>query len=154
MKQIYDKLLVVIQNNYDDFIRLVNADNTLGLNTTPEEIIDFLEFASDDLEVGEITSNIIITEGDILSILKVIGILTSYSGNYIIYINEDNINTNTFFIRIANMLYFKLGVNIKLKVDYSKNYNDYLEEKVMLIGSKNFASYAHDDFREVNEIIV
>lgn len=153
--QIYNELRQIIDKYYKDFVRLVNKDNTLGLNVSPEEVISYLEFSSDESFLSSpIVGNIIITEGDILSTLKVIKTLTKYDGSYLLYINGDNLNLNTFFIRMANMLYMKLGINVKIKLDYSKNYNSYLGALVNLVGSNNFVTSAKEDFSSANQIIV
>lgn len=152
---IYKKLLNKIQEELESFNMLIDADNVLGLNVGVEDIINYLEFASDDNSLnGPILGNIIITEGDILSILKIINDLKNNTGDYILYINNDNIGTNTYLISRGNKIYKDLGINVNIRIDYSDNYNEYLDELVTVIGSEKFIKESEQDFSNANHIIV
>ena len=79
---IYKRLLEIIKGEEEDFKTLVDADNILGLNVTPEDIINYLEFTQDEKVLNDsIIGNILITEGDILTVLKIIHDIVNYSGN-------------------------------------------------------------------------
>jgi len=150
---LYKRLLEFISEERESFDMLIEADNTLGLNVTSEDIINFLEF-SNDLSKNVLAGNIIITEGDILSILKLIKDLMYYEGEYTIYINDDNLGTNTYLISRANKIYKELNINVEIKIDYSDNYNSYINNLVTLYGSENFVETANIDFPNANKIIV
>lgn len=155
MISVYKRLLEIINNELDSFDTLISADNVLGLNVTTEEIINYLEFASDNYSLNSpIIGNIIITEGDILSVLKILNDLKNYSGEYILYINGDNLGTITYLVSRANMIYRENNLNLLIKIDYSENYNNYLNELVTLIGSETFIEESFDDFSNANKIIV
>ena len=78
---IFMNLLNKIMEEKESFDMLIDADNILGLNVTSEDIINFLEFNnSSELLTNNIVGNIIITEGDILSVLKLIHDLVYYEG--------------------------------------------------------------------------
>jgi len=152
---IYKRLLNKIIEENESFNMLIDADNVLGLNVTVEDIINYLEFASDDNSLnGPILGNIIITEGDILSILKILNDLKNNTGEYIIYINNDNIGTVTYLVSRANKIYKDLGLELVIKIDYSDNYNEYLESLVTVIGSEAFIKESELDFSNANHIIV
>ncbi len=152
---IYKRLLEIIKSEEEDFKTLVDADNILGLNVTPEDIINYLKFSQDEKVLNDsIIGNILITEGDILTVLKIIHDIVNYSGKYIIYINDDNIGTNTYLVKLANKIYQELNLNVELEIDYSKNYNKYLNELVTIIGSDNFVKTATNDFPNAKEIII
>lgn len=152
---IYKRLLNKIIEENESFSMLIDADNVLGLNVTVEDIINYLEFASDDNSLnGPILGNIIITEGDILSILKILNDLKNNTGEYIIYINNDNIGTVTYLVSRANKIYKDLGLELAIKIDYSDNYNEYLESLVTVIGSEAFIKESELDFNNANHIIV
>ena len=71
INSVYKKLLDYINSERESFNMLVDADNILGLNVDSEDIISYLEFASDNNSLnGPILGNVIITEGDALSVLK------------------------------------------------------------------------------------
>jgi len=150
---LYKRLLEFISEERESFDMLIEADNTLGLNVTCEGIFNFLEFLN-DLSKNVLAGNIIITEGDILSILKLIKDLMYYEGEYTIYINDDNLGTNTYLISRANKIYKELNINVEIKIDYSDNYNSYINNLVTLYGSENFVETANIDFPNANKIIV
>ena len=152
---VYKRLLEIIKSEEEDFKTLVDADNILGLNVTPEDIINYLEFTQDEKVLNDsIIGNILITEGDILTVLKIIHDIVNYSGKYIIHINDDNIGTNTYLVKLANKIYQELNLNVELEIDYSKNYNKYLNELVTIIGSDNFVKTVAMDFPNAKEIII
>lgn len=152
---IFQRLLSIINNKKEEFNTLVEADNINNLNVTSEEVINYLEFTTNELLLkGPIVGNIIITEGDVLSILKIIHDLVNYEGEYLLYINDDNIGTITYLITLANKIYEELNLNIKITLDYGKNYNKYLNELVTIIGSNNFVETASHDFTNTNLIIM
>ena len=152
---VYKRLLEIIKSEEADFKTLVDADNILGTGVTIEEIINYLEFTSiENVLKDTIIGNVLITEGDILTILKIIHDIVSYSGKYVIHINDDNIGTNTYLVKLANKIYQELNINIVLEIDYSKNYNKYLNELVTIIGSDNFVKTVANDFPNAKEIII
>ena len=152
---VYKRLLEIIKSEEGDFKILVDADNVLGTGVTSEEILNYLEFSQDENSLNSpIVGNILITEGDILTILKIIQDIVNYSGKYIIHINEDNIGTNTYLVKLANQIYQKLNLNVILEIDYSKNYNKYLNELVTIIGSDNFVKTVAGDFPNAKRIII
>ena len=152
---VYKRLLEIIKSEEEDFKTLVDADNILGLNVTPEDIINYLKFSQDEKVLNDsIIGNILITEGDILTVLKIIHDIVNYSGKYIIHINDDNIGTNTYLVKLANKIYQELNLNVELEIDYSKNYNKYLNELVTIIGSDNFVKTVAMDFPNAKEIII
>lgn len=155
MNSVTCNLLNKIILEREDFDILVNADNSIGLNVTSEDIINFLEFTTDDQVItSPIIGNIIITEGDILSVLKTILSLSKYEGNYKIFINEDNMGTNAYLVSRANDCYKELNLNIEIEIDFNENYNKYVNDMVTLIGSKDFIETASVDFNNPNKIIV
>jgi len=155
INSIYKRLLEKILEEKESFDTLISADNVLGLNVTSEDIINYLEFANDDNTLnGPIIGNVIITEGDILSILKIVNDLKNYSGEFTVYINEDNLGTNTYLITRANQIYKEYNMNLNIKIDYSENYNLYLKTLVTIIGSKEFIEESKMDFDNANHIIV
>ena len=152
---VYQRLLKIINSEVNDFKTLVNVDNVLGTGVTSEEILNYLEFTQDGYVLNApIVGNILITEGDILSILKIIHDIINYTGKYILYINDDNIGTNTYLVKLANKIYKELNINVVLEIDYSKNYNKYLNELVTIIGSDNFVKTVSYDFPNANQIII
>lgn len=155
MISIYKRLLEIINSELDSFEILINADNVLGLNVSTEEIINYLEFSSDNSSLNNpIIGNIIITEGDILSILKLLNDLKNYNGEYILYINDDNLGTITYLVSRVNNIYKENNINVQIKIDYSKNYNNYLNELVTIVGSETFINECSNDFSNANKIIV
>ena len=155
MNNIYPRLLQFISEERESFDMLIEADNVLGLNVTSEDIINFLDFTTAETIIPfPCLGNIIITEGDILSVLKIIHDITRYEGEYILYINEDNIGTITYLVSRANMIYKELGLNLNIKIDYSENYNSYLNELVNIVGSEDFVETASLDFTNVNKVII
>lgn len=155
MNNVNDRLLEIIREEKEDFDMLINADNVLGLNVTSEDIMDYLEFTtSNNVLTAPIIGNIIITEGDILSVLKIIHNIVNYEGIYILYINEDNLGTNSYLVGRANKIYKELNLNVQLELDYSENYNKHINSLVNLIGSKDFVATASVDFNNANKIIV
>ena len=152
---IYKRLLEIISNELEAFNTLISADNVLGLNVTSEEILNYLEFAKDENSLsGPILGNVIITEGDILSILKIINDLKYNEGEYLLYINNDNLGTITYLVSRANMIYKEFGINIKIQIDYSDNYNVYVNTLVSIIGSDAFILESKKDFNNANQIMM
>lgn len=155
MISVYSSLLEIINNELDSFDTLISADNVLGLNVSSEDIINYLEFASDNTSLnGNIMGNIIITEGDILSILKVLNDLKNYNGEYLLYINGDNLGTITYLVSRVNKIYKDNFINVVIKIDYSENYNEYVNELVTIIGSEEFILESENDFSNKVTIIV
>lgn len=151
----YIDMLKYISAEREAFDKLVSTDNVLGLNVSSDDIISYLEFAREDDNIkNPIIGNIIITEGDVLSVLRIIYDIMNYEGEYTLYINEDNVGTITYLISRANILYKEYKLNLFLKIDYSENYNKYLDEIVTIIGSYEFVSVASKDFKSANKIIM
>lgn len=151
----YVELLKFISEEREAFNTLLDTDNTLGLNVTSDDIVNYLEFANnDDIFNSLIIGNVIITEGDILSVLRIIKDIMKYEGEYTLYINEDNPGTITYLITRANLIYKELSLNLSIKIDYSENYNKYLNELVTIIGSEDFVNTASKDFLKANKIIM
>ena len=152
---IYKNLLLKIIEEKQGFDVIINADNVLGLNVTSEDIINYLEFAPDTNSLnGLIVGNIIITEGDVLSIIKLINDLKIYTGEVTLYINDDTIGTNTYLAKTATDIYNNLELDLKIVVDYSNNYNAYVKSMVTIIGSKTFIEECENDFTNANKIVV
>lgn len=152
---IYRKLLFKINEEKKSFNKLVDVDNNLGLNVKIEEIINFLELTKGEkLLKGVVVGNVIITEGDIIGILKIIHDLINLEGEYTLYINDFNNAINTYLVSKANSIYEELGKNIKIKIDYSRNYNNYLNDLVTLVGSQSFINAVAVDFTNPNKIII
>ena len=152
---IYKKLLNMIMAEKNNFDILVSADNVLGLNVSSDDIVNYLEFSNDLNSLNSpIIGNVLITEGDILSVLKIINDLRNNTGEYIIYINDDNLGTISYLVGKANKIYRELEKDISLKIDYSKNYNAYLNTLVTIVGSKEFNKETEKDFSNANHIIV
>lgn len=152
---IYKKLLNMIMVEKENFDILVSADNVLGLNVTSDDIVNYLEFAPESNSLNSpIIGNAIITEGDILSILKVINDLRNNTGEYILYINDDNLGTISYLVGKANKIYKELEKELVIKIDYSINYNNYLNTLVTIVGSKEFNRETEKDFSNANHVIV
>ncbi len=152
---IYRKLLDYIKKEREAFDILVNADNTLGLSPSSNDIIDFLEFSNDAKTLtAPIAGNILLTEGDVLTTLKIIHDIINYEGEFIIHVNESNVGVNTYLIDRANKIYQDYNLNINLKIDYAPNYNAYLNSLVSIIGSEDFVKVASLDFKNANQIIM
>ena len=153
---IFLNLLNIINDDIDTFNSLVLYDNALGLGVTTDDITNYLEFDNSDSNIlsQNIESNIIITEGNVLSILKIIHDLANYEGDYILYINTENMAINTYLITKVNYIYKELELNVHIILDYSDNYNKYLNNKVTLIGSNDFINTACKDFQEFQLIEV
>lgn len=155
MNSVSSNLLSKILLEKEDFDMLINADNVLGLNVTSEDIINYLEFTTTDQVItSPIIGHSIITEGDILSILKVVLSLSKYEGTYKLFINEDNMGTNAYLVSRANNCYKDLNLNVDIDLDFSENYNKYVNEMVTLVGSKDFIETASKDFNNPNQIII
>ena len=155
INSVYKRLLDLIIKEKESFNTLINIDNVLGLNVNSEEIINYLDFASDLNSLNApLIGNVIVTEGDILSILKIINDLKNYEGNYLIYINDDNIGTISYLIDRANIIYKELEINVSLKIDYSENYNHYLNTLLSVIGSNSFILETSLDFTNANNVVV
>lgn len=152
---IYLKLLEIISADREAFDTLVNADNALGLNLTSNDIVNFLEFSAINKPVSyQIVGSTIITEGDILSVLKILRELVFYEGKYLLFINDDNRAINTYLVNKTNKIYKEMGINLEVEIDYSKNYNKHLNELVTAIGSEEFVNTVSKDFNNINKIIV
>lgn len=152
---IYRNLLSIIEGEKSSFQTLVDADNTLGLNVSVDDIISYLDFFNGNQALANpLVGNILITEGDILSILKIINDVSYHEGEFTLFINNDNIGTITYLVSRANKIYQDMNLNVKIIIDYSDNYNKYLNELVSVIGSKNFTETAKQDFSNCNQIIV
>ena len=152
---IYKRLLNMIIAEKENFDILVSADNVLGLNVTSEDIVSYLEFSNDFNSFNSpIIGNVIITEGDILSILKIINDLRNNNGEYILYINDDNLGTISYLVGKANKIYRELEKDLIIKIDYSTNYNTYLNTLVTIVGSKEFNKETEKDFSNANHVIV
>ncbi len=152
---VYKRLLEIIKSEEADFRTLVDADNIFDLNVTADDILNFLEFSSqDEILSAPIVGSILITEGDILTILKIIHDIVNYSGKYILFINDDNLGTNTYLVKLANKIYKEYNLNVEIELDYSKNYNHYLNELVTIIGSEDFVKTSVGDFQNANQIIL
>ena len=153
--KLYPLLLNYIGEEREAFESLISADNILGLNVTSDDIINFLEFTNEEEVLkSPIIGNVIITEGDILSVLKVVNDIVKYEGEYTLYINGNNLGTVTYLVSRVNMIYKKYNLNINLILDYSDNYNNYLSTMVTIIGSQDFVDTAGMDFTNANRIIV
>ena len=152
--EIYNRLLEYIKLEKEAVDTLIRADNVLGLNVFSEDIINFLEFSSVEKFSGIIVGNILITEGDIISVLCIINLIANYNNEFILYINGDNEGINTYLVNRANMIYKELGLNVQLKIDYSENYNRYINELVNIIGSREFILECTNDFPNSNKIVM
>lgn len=154
INDVNSKLLEIIKTEREAFDTLINADNVLGLNVTSTDIISYLEFStSNDILNYPIIGNVIISEGDLITILKVIRELVNYEGKYTLYINDDNVGTITYLVKRANSIYKELNINLEIEIDYSKNYNKYLNKLVTIIGSEDFVETASKDFENANKIV-
>ena len=67
---------------------------------------------------------------------------------------DDNLGTITYLVKLANKVYQELNINVVLEIDYSKNYNRYLNELVTIIGSDDFVKTTSIDFPNANQIIL
>ncbi|MBE6156507.1 MAG: hypothetical protein E7161_02055 [Firmicutes bacterium] len=151
----YIKLLKYISQEREAFNILVATDNALGLNVTSDDIINYLEFFGDNNNFqSSLIGKIIITEGDILSTLRIIYDIKDYQGEYTLYINKDNVGTNAYLVSRANQIYKELGLNLNITIDYSDNYNKYLNDLVTIVGSETFVNTASIDFTNANKIIM
>lgn len=152
---IYKELLLKITEEINSFQILVDADNVLGLNVSADDIISYLEFfIGREALSSPIVGNILITEGDILSVLKIINDISYQKGEFTLFINNDNVGTITYLVSRANKIYQNMNLNVKINIDYSDNYNNYLNELVNVIGSKDFIETTSKDFSNCNQIIV
>lgn len=152
---LFTKLLEIINNEREDFEILVNADNILGLNVSVDDILNYLEYCFEETTLKvQLKGNIIITDGDILSILKIIHDMIYYEDNYILYINENNMGTIAYLISRVNSILEEFEINTLIKVDYSRNYNKYLDKYVNIVGNENFVNMVKLDFKDYNSIIV
>ncbi len=153
MNEIYNKLLEIINSHKDEFKSIIDLDNKYGFGLTSDEIINFLEFSiNEDYLKKEIKTNIIITNGDVYTTLKIIHDLAFETGKYFLFINNNNIASNYYFVSMANKIYENLELDVEIQLDMNLNYNKYLDKEVTLIGSKNFISEAKNDFSKVNII--
>lgn len=149
------RLLDYIKDDYESFKTLVDTDNNLDLNVKIDNIINYLEFTNEEKLINEeILHNYIITEGDILSILKIIHDIVYYIGDYTLYINGDNIGTITYLVRRANQIYEEYEISVHIDIDYSNNYNKYLNKRVTVIGNNNFIKEISNDFTDSQNIEV
>jgi len=125
---------------------ILAIDNAYNLNVTYEEIINFLTKISTQFIIPKINNDIIITEGSILDTINIIITISYNPKNYTLYINDTNNLTNTYLIDLSNKIYEELGIPAFIKIDYSRNYNNYLTNSVTLMGSKDFLETAKVDF--------
>lgn len=152
---IYKRLIGYINEENDAFKTLVDTDNVLGLNVTVDDIMNFLEFTNAELTLsGPLVGKVLITEGDVVTILKIIHDLPAYEGEYTLFINGDNIGVITYLVDRTNKIYDDLKCNVKINIDYSDNYNNYLNSLVTIAGSDDFVKSAAKDFKECNQIIM
>ena len=148
-------LLDKILEEKDAFEMLINADNVLGLNVTCDDIINYLEFNnSSEALTNSIVGNIIITEGDILSILKLVHDLVFYEGEYYLYINHDNIGTISYLVSRSNEIYRNFNLPVHITIIYDDNYNKYLQDQVTILGGSDFINTAYKDFVNYHLIVV
>ena len=155
MNEIYNKLLEVISSHPEEFKTVLDADSTEENKLDASDFFDFLEFSiNEDYLSKEINTSIIITNGDIYGTLKIIHDLAFKTGNFILFVNENNVATNYYFVTMANMIYENLGLNVHLKIDLNRNYNKYLTKDVTIIGNMEFTREAKVDFPNANLIII
>ncbi len=155
MNEIYNQLLQVINYDREAFDKVVYADNPSGIGINSNDLIEYLEFSiNEDYLNHEIKTKVIITNGDVYTTLKIIHDLAFEKGIYILYINDNNVSTNYYFVSMVNKIYEKLNINVNINIDMRKNYNDYLNEEVTIIGSSNFVREAKKDFTKANVIII
>ncbi len=153
---IYRKLLDYFKEEEEEVKILISADNELGLLPTYDEVVEYLEYSFEEKTLnGPLVGNIFLTEGDILSTLKIVHDLVSSSeGEYTLFINEMNIGLNTYIIDKVNKIYDEYNLDLKINLDYHKNYNQYLNSLVTIVGSEDFVMTASKDFKNANQIIV
>lgn len=155
MNNVFVALYNKILSDKDDFNLLMKVDKIINLNIGVDEILNFLEFSNDIKNLnGDINNNIIITEGDVISILRIIHDLAYNTGYFLLYINDDNKAIITYIVKNANSIYKELNIEVEIKIDYSKNYNNYLENDVTIVGSEVFVNTAKEDFANCETIIV
>lgn len=153
--KIFIKLLDYIYKDKEVFDASVKADNTLGINISSNDIVDYLDYSFEDLtKTDQIRGNVIITEGDVESVLRAIKDLENYKGDYILFINKDNMAIISYFIKRANDIYKELNIPVKILIDYSDNYNKYINELVTIIGKETFINTVSKDFKNSNLVIV
>lgn len=152
----YDRMLDVISGEREAFDILVSADDVNGYGVKSSEIINFLEYSSNEqfMLKDKIFGNILITEGDIMSILLILNDLCSYNGEYLLYINNTNMGTITYLVKVANHIYESVGLNVHLQIEYSKNYNNYINEDVSIVGCEELVMAASKDFNNPKKIII
>ena len=153
---IYRKLLDYLKEEEEAVKILINADNELGLLPTYDEVVEYLEYSFEEKTLsGPLVGNIFLTEGDILSTLKIVhDLVNSPEGKYTLFINEMNIGLNTYIVDKVNKIYDEYNLDLKINLDYRKNYNQYLNSLVTIVGSEDYVMTASKDFKNANQIIV
>ncbi len=152
---IYDVLLEYLTNDLDNFSKLLNLDNPLGLGPTVDDILEYLEFTNTETVLEkEINNKVLITEGDILSILKIVHDLAFLEGDFLLYINAENKAIISYLIKIVNKIFVDYDLKLRIKIDYDLNYNAYKDTPVTIIGSEEFVNTAGKDFNNKELIIV
>ena len=143
---IYDVLLEYLTNDLENFSKLLNLDNPLGLGPTVDDILEYLEFTN--------TETVLITEGDILSVLKIVHDISFLEGDFLLYINAENEAIISYLIKIVNKIFIDYDLKLRIKIDYDLNYNAYKDAPVTIIGSEEFVNTAGKDFQNKEIIIV
>ena len=152
---IYDVLLEYLANDLENFSKLLNLDNPLGLGPTVDDILEYLEFTNTETVLDkEINNKVLITEGDILSVLKIVHDLAFLEGDFLLYINDENKAIISYLIKIVNKIFVDYDLKLRIKIDYDMNYNAYKDTPVTIIGSEEFVNTAGKDFQNKEIIIV
>lgn len=155
MNEIYKRLLEIISKHPLEFKSVLDADSTKENKLDASDFFDYLEFSVNEEYLSkEINTSIIITNGDVYVTLKVIHDLAFKSGNFIIFINENNAATNYYFVTMANKIYEDLELDVHIKIDLNRNYNSYITKEVTLIGNEKFINEAKNDFEKCNYIVL
>lgn len=142
--ELIKKLLEYISTEREPLEILLKSDNEYEPVCISDITNSLVSIANE--EPLEIKNKKLLTEGDILTILRIICSLISYTGDYILFINETNMGFITYIVDRANTIYESLNLNVKINIDYSKNYNSYLASTITLIGSEDFINTSKPDF--------
>ena len=152
---IYGVLLEYLTNDLENFSKLLNLDNPLGLGPTVDDILEYLEFTNTETVLDqEIHNKVLITEGDILSVLKIVHDISFLEGDFLLYINAENEAIISYLIKIVNKIFIDYDLKLRIKIDYDLNYNAYKDAPVTIIGSEEFVNTAGKDFQNKEIIIV
>ncbi len=152
---IYDVLLEYLTNDLENFSKLLNLDNPLGLGPTVDDILEYLEFTNTETVLDkEINNKVLITEGDILSVLKIVHDISFLEGDFLLYINAENEAIISYLIKIINKIFIDYDLKLRIKIDYDLNYNAYKDAPVTIIGSEEFVNTAGKDFKNKELILV